>query len=258
MLPNFKIVIGGIVIFVLLFAVTGAGVLTPEVYTRVGAMPEIGRPMMQHVMADESAQFPATARRADELRLRELALLVAVPEPQAADGDEQARIAPAADEKSDADAEPIVAAIAADSASAALAAPPLGGPGLIATPSPVLRAWEEPVAAMTAAPTTPDGAPGPNGAAAQSIMDADRAKPAANAPQEARPTTRQGALDAEFTKPGDANHAANSDFPKRHHKIAAHAHKHLAAIHRVRQATSAPSSNPAVNFFRQTPFQTHF
>ena len=46
MLPNFKIVIGGILIFVLLFAVTGAGVVAPQIYTRVGAMPEIGRPLI--------------------------------------------------------------------------------------------------------------------------------------------------------------------------------------------------------------------
>jgi hypothetical protein len=257
MLPNFKIVIGGVVIFVLLFAVTGAGILTPQVYTRVGAMPEIGRPMMQRAIADKSAQFPAVTRRADELRLRELALLVAVPE-QAADEDEQATVAPAADEKSDGTTEPIIATIAADSASAALAAPPPSGPGSIDAHPPVLSAREEPVAATTAALITPDSAAGPTGAAAQSTTDADQGKPAANAPRQARPASRQGALDADFSKPGDANHAANSDIPKRHHRIAAHARKRLAAVHRVRQATTAPTVNPAINFFGQTSFQSHF
>jgi hypothetical protein len=257
MLPNFKIVIGGILIFVLLFAVTGAGVVTPQTYTRVGAMPEVGRPMMQRVIADESAQLSTSLRRGDELRVHELATLVAIPEPQAApERDEQAMIERDADEKSDAVTEPIVAAIAADSASAA---PPPSGPDSIAAPPPVLSARADQVAATTAAPTGPGGAARPNAAvAAESIADADRAKPAANAPQQARLTSRQGTLDADLTKPGDGNHSANSDVPKPHHRIAAHARKRLAAAHRVRQATPAATYNPAVNFFGQPSFQTHF
>jgi hypothetical protein len=76
MLPSLKIVIGAIVFAVLLFAVTGTGVVIPDTYTRIGEAPEIGRPMMQRMVTDEpgQAQFMALSltRRAGELdRLRE-------------------------------------------------------------------------------------------------------------------------------------------------------------------------------------------
>jgi hypothetical protein len=56
MLPNFKVVICAIMFAVLLFAVTGAGVVIPDTYTRVGEMPEVGRPMMQRMITDEPGQ----------------------------------------------------------------------------------------------------------------------------------------------------------------------------------------------------------
>jgi len=76
MLPNLKFLIGGVVFVLLLFAVTGASVTLPDSYTRVGSPPEIGRPMMQGMIAEEpaKAQFYATmvVRRNEELqRLRE-------------------------------------------------------------------------------------------------------------------------------------------------------------------------------------------
>jgi hypothetical protein len=237
MLPNFKIVIGGILVFVLLFAVTGAGVVAPQTYTRVGAMPEIGRPLMQRVIPDESALLSTSLRRGDELRLHELAALMAIAEPLAApDRDDQVSVARDAGEKSDATTEPIVATIAPDSASAA--------------PPPVLSA-REPVAATTAAATVPDGG-------AESMPGADRAKPAADVPSQARATSRQGALEGDLTKPGDGNHSASSDAPKRHHRIAAHARKRLAAARRVRQATPTATPNQPFNMFGQTSFQSHF
>jgi len=84
MLPNLKILICGAVFAPLLFAVTGAGVVLPDSYTRVGEMPEIGRPMMQRMIADEPAQaqfyIMTVARRSEELeRLRELAVLEVAP-----------------------------------------------------------------------------------------------------------------------------------------------------------------------------------
>jgi hypothetical protein len=244
MLPNFKIVIGGILILVLLFAVTGAGVVAPQIYTRVGAMPEIGRPLMQRVIADESALLSTSLRRGDELRLHELAALMAIAEPQAApDRDDQVMVGRDAGEKSDATTEPIGATIASDSA-----APPPGGRDSIAAPPPVLSA-QEPVAATPAA-TVPDGG-------AESMPGADRAKPAAVVPSQARAASRQGALEGDLTTLGDGNHSASSDAPKRHHGIAAHTRKRLAAAHRLRQATPA-TSNPAFNMFGQTSFQSHF
>ena len=84
MLPNLKILICGVVFAPLLFAVTGAGVVLPDSYTRVGEMPGIGRPMMQRMIADEPAQtqfyIMTAARRSEELeRLRELAVLEVAP-----------------------------------------------------------------------------------------------------------------------------------------------------------------------------------
>jgi hypothetical protein len=78
MLPNLKIVIGGILAFVLLLAVTGAGIVTAPTYTRIGTTPEVSHPMMQRIFA-EDVSAPALgaavlARREAELdSLRELA-----------------------------------------------------------------------------------------------------------------------------------------------------------------------------------------
>jgi hypothetical protein len=82
MLPNLKILICGVVFGPLLFAVTGAGVLLPDSNTRVGEMPEIGRPMMQRIIAEEPAHFRimTVARRSEELeRLRELSAVEVAP-----------------------------------------------------------------------------------------------------------------------------------------------------------------------------------
>ena len=84
MLPNLKILICGVVFGPLLFAVTGAGVLLPDSNTRVGEMPEIGRPMMQRMIAEERAQaqlhIMTVARRSEELeRLRELSAVEVAP-----------------------------------------------------------------------------------------------------------------------------------------------------------------------------------
>lgn len=83
MLPNLKILICGIVFGLLLFAITGAGVMLPDSYSRVGEVPQIGRPMMQRMIADEPAQAQfytmTVARRSEELeRLRERAVLEVV------------------------------------------------------------------------------------------------------------------------------------------------------------------------------------
>jgi len=249
MLPNFKIVIGGVLIFVLLFAVTGAGIVTPQTYTRIGAMPEIGRPLMQRVIADESAQLSTALRRGDEARQRELATLVAITVPQAApDPDEPAMIERAQDEKADEAAEPIAAANASPSA-----APPSGGLDSIAATPPASSAKEELVAAIAAAP-----AARPTAAAAALILDADQAKPTANALPQAGPASRQGALDADLAKSSDGSHPANSDAPKRRHRIAAHTRKRSAVARRARQAAPAPNSSPAFNPFGPTAFQSHF
>jgi hypothetical protein len=89
MLPNLKFLICGILFCVLLFVVTGAGVMLPDSRTHIGEMPEIGRPMMQRSMADVPAQtqvYVMTARRNDELeRLREPAPAQTEPDSAKAD-----------------------------------------------------------------------------------------------------------------------------------------------------------------------------
>src|SRR6267154_4752171 len=86
MLPNFTVVICGAVLTVIMLAVTGSGLITPETRTRIGEMPEVGRPMMQRMIAEPvgQAQFAvlALSRRAEELgRLRDLVAPVAEPTP---------------------------------------------------------------------------------------------------------------------------------------------------------------------------------
>jgi hypothetical protein len=259
MLPNFKIVIGGVLIFVLLFAVTGAGVVTPQIYTRIGAMPEIGRPMMQRVIGDEPAlaQLPASTRRGDELRLRELATLAAVLEPPAAPSrDEPAVNERAVEERSETPAE--VAAIEAALAPATAASPP-SGPRSIAQPSRAANAVEEPVAttALTASAAA-DQAARPIAAALTTgaVTDADRTEPAAEGPPQAGPAARPGAASADLTKPSGGNHSTNSGVPKPSHRAAALTRKRAA--HRLRQPAPAPTPNPAFNLFGQYSFQSHF
>ena len=77
MLPNFTIVICGAILTVMMLAVTGSGLITPETRTRIGEMPEVGRPMMQRMISEPAgqAQFAALelSRRAQEIgRLRDL------------------------------------------------------------------------------------------------------------------------------------------------------------------------------------------
>jgi hypothetical protein len=92
MLPNFTVVICGAVLTVMMLAVTGSGLVTPETRTRIGEMPEVGRPMMQYMIAEQAAQAQIAvldlSRRAEELgRLRDLVApaLVAAPTPAVRD-----------------------------------------------------------------------------------------------------------------------------------------------------------------------------
>ncbi len=118
MFPNVKIVLGGILLSIILLAATGSGMVTPQTYTRIGEMPEIGRPMMQQMFTDQTAQarfhILTLSRRTEELdRLRDL------PEPQAMaevppDEDLQVAAKPAVAEIPDRDAatEPILTSVA--------------------------------------------------------------------------------------------------------------------------------------------------
>jgi hypothetical protein len=81
---------------------TGSGLVTPETRTRIGEMPEIGRPMVQRMIPEQAgqAQFAALdlSRRAEEIgRLRDLAPPALVSEPAPAARDDELVQEPAKD-----------------------------------------------------------------------------------------------------------------------------------------------------------------
>jgi hypothetical protein len=136
MLPNFTIVVCGAVLTVIMLAVTGSGLITPETRTRIGAMPEVGRPMMQHLIAEPAGQAQIAmlevARRAEELgRLRDLPPSVPGPAPAVADDERPAEPATA-----QSPGEPAAPAIATP------AAPAIAAPAPVETPpaAPVIAA----------------------------------------------------------------------------------------------------------------------
>src|SRR5262249_56904720 len=119
----FTIVICGAILTVMMLAVTGSGLVTPETRTRIGEMPEVGRPMVQRMIPEQAgqAQFAALelSRRAEEIgRLRDLTppALVSGPAPAARDAEpvqepaEEPAPEPIAAEHLDQPAAPVVAA----------------------------------------------------------------------------------------------------------------------------------------------------
>jgi hypothetical protein len=156
MLPNFTVVICGAILTVFMLAVAGSGLIDPQTRTRIGAMPEIGRPMMQHMITEPAAreQFAAyeMSRRAEELmRLRDLAPTAVEPAP-AAEHDDDAL--PAVDSAAAADALPAAVAEAAPEEAAppvAEKAPGRDGVGLLA-PEDSRLAAEPAVELLPAAP----------------------------------------------------------------------------------------------------------
>jgi hypothetical protein len=185
MLPNFTIVICGAILTVMMLAVTGSGVVTPETRTRIGEMPEIGRPMVQRMIPEQAgqAQFAALdlSRRAEEIgRLRDLAPPALVSEPASAARDvelvqepaKEPAPEPVATEHPDEPAAPVVTA-----------APP-------APPAPVVVA--------AAAPAPPPAAPPP---AAPQTDDSGKA-PADTPPADSRDTAAVAVNATEAMVPG--------------------------------------------------------
>jgi hypothetical protein len=178
MLPNFTIVVCGAVLTVIMLAVTGSGLITPETRTRIGAMPEVGRPMMQHLIAEPAGQAQIAmlevARRAEELgRLRDLAPSVPGPAPAVADDERPAEPATA-----QSPGEPAAPAIATP------AAPVIAAPAPVETPpaAPII------VAAAPAVPTLPfPPAEDADGAVADAPPAPPREAPADGAPEAAIP-----------------------------------------------------------------------
>jgi hypothetical protein len=136
MLPNFTIVICGAVVTVIMLAVTGSGLITPETRTRIGAMPEVGRPMMQHLIAEPAGQariaILEVERRAEEIgRLGDLPPSVPGPVPAVTDDERPGEPAPA-----QSPGEPAALSIATPAAPAiaAPAAPTVVAPAPVETP----------------------------------------------------------------------------------------------------------------------------
>jgi hypothetical protein len=237
MLPNFKIVICGVILFVLLFAVTGAGIVTPQSYTRIGKMPEVSRSLMQRVIADEPglAQFQrlTVTRRSEELsRLLELAAPTLVPEAPVAPGNDEPP-KPAMIGSRDAAGVPIVATIETAPASSAPVAPA----GLL--------------------PGNPEAILGP-----ASTADADaapRRDPGIGVPAE--PGERDPRSIAALPVRPIENAGRPTPMAKRQivrarpaAKTAAHAPKH--PLHRVRQPVQTPSPDPSFSLFGQSYFRS--
>jgi hypothetical protein len=67
MLPNLRFLTCGILFCLVLFVMAGTGAMLPDARTRIGEMPEIGRPMMQQSIA-EAAPAPMQFYRVTVLR----------------------------------------------------------------------------------------------------------------------------------------------------------------------------------------------
>jgi hypothetical protein len=204
MLPNVKVVICAVMFAVILFLMTGAGVVTPDTFTRIGEMPEISHPMMQRMIAEEPAQaqvlMSTLARRNEELdRLYERAAALEIAPPVAPAKTEPEPVASAVSEAADVNA--IAATVAATPAlqpSGAMGTasgsveirPAIAGREVAPTePAPVAAAISTPEPAPIAAPIAapepvPAAAAGPDPAPVQvaALPPAEDAKPPASSP----------------------------------------------------------------------------
>jgi hypothetical protein len=189
MLPNFTIVICGAILTVMMLAVTGSVLVTPETRTRIGEMPEIGRPMVQRMIPEQAAQAQFAAldlsRRAEEIgRLRDLAPPALVSEPAPAARDDELVREPAKDPAP----EPVAAEHPDETAAPVVtAAPP-------APPAPVV------VAAAAPAPPPP-AAPPPALSPAPPADDSGKA-PADTPPADSRDTAAVAVNAIEAMVPG--------------------------------------------------------
>ncbi len=189
MLPNFTVVICGAILTVLMLAVTGSGLVAPETHTRVGAMPEVGRPMMQRMITEPAGQAQIAAfglaRRGEELiRLRAL-----VP---------TADVAPSTQQDDASAAEPAAEAVGAAALGDEAEAP--ATPVTVPTnPYAVLRA-----ATRSPAATAPEPAAAPVEIAALPPGDA----PAGAAPAEAVPDAPASVVETPGAHPMEGPAAA--------------------------------------------------
>jgi hypothetical protein len=168
MLPNFTIVVCGAVLTVIMLAVTGSGLITPETRTRIGEMPEVGRPMMQRMITEEAGrtQFAVLdlSRRVEELgRLRDLV----APAPAAG---------PATTFRDDEPVRESVAIELPDEPTAVAAAVP-PKPVVVPVPAPITVTASAP-APLLADPSLPAPQAEPGGRAAADPLTADSRSPA--------------------------------------------------------------------------------
>ncbi len=164
MLPNFTIVVCGAILTVMMLAVTGSGLVTPETRTRIGEMPEVGRPMLQRMIPEQAgqAQFAALdlSRRAEEIgRLRDLAPPALVSEPAPAVRDAELVQEPAKEPAP----EPIAAEHPDEPAAPVVTAAPPAPPAtvVVAAVAPAPPPAAPPPATPPAAPQTDDSGKAP-------------------------------------------------------------------------------------------------
>jgi hypothetical protein len=208
MLPNFTVVICGAILTVVMLAVTGSGLITPETRTRIGEMPEVGRPMMQQMIAEPAgaAQFMALelSRRGEELaRLRDLVTPAPVGEPAAAVRSEEPVPAMAQEAAPAAAQMTPRAAVEVQTPIPAIAEDPI-------TPeSPALDLSSPPAAAPALLAATPAAPAAPLPAPRKALPPAEGSHAAAR-PVPAEPRAPAGADAAEATSRGNGDAASSS------------------------------------------------
>jgi hypothetical protein len=256
MLPNFTIVICGAVLTVMMLAVTGSGLITPETRTRIGEMPEVGRPMMQRMISEPAGQAQLAvlelSRRAQEIgRLRDLVMPALVSEPAPAVGEGEPAQEPAK--------EPAPAAVAADHPDE-----PLVAPAIAAAPMPVpevvvvAEAALVPPAALQAhdsGKTVADPLPASRGDASVDAIEAmipgatvTRAVAALANPEEVAPSVHLGArLNVRLPRAQTVAKAATlARRPVRH--AVRRPHRHLHRSYAFHGAAANPFAQPRMQY----------
>jgi hypothetical protein len=257
MLPNFTIVICGAVLTVMMLAVTGSGLITPETRTRIGEMPEVGRPMMQRMISEPAGQAQLAvlelSRRAQEIgRLRDLVTPALVSEPAPAVGEGEPAQEPAK--------EPAPAAVAADHpdelVAPAVTAAPMPVPEVVVVaeaalvPPAALQAHDSGKTVANPPPANPADTsvdaieamiPGPGATVSQAVA-------ALANPEEVAPSVHLGAhLNVRLPRAQTVAKAATLARRPVHHAVR-RPHRHLHRSYAFHGATANPFAQPRMQY----------
>jgi hypothetical protein len=266
MLPNFTIVICGAVLTVVMLAVTGSGLVVPETRTRIGEMPEIGRPMMQRMITEPAAraQFAELdlSRRADELgRLRDIMpAIVAEPAPAREEAQEvspraagEAAQATIGRTARDATQEPAnetgegLDLADYDGPAGGAAAPPATAPAVVAAAAPPADRPTETVATTVPAPPTAAPAPIDAGSIERPEAGARAVAALSNAEETARSIQPGARLNIRLPRSQRwAKAAVIAKKPAR--QAVRHVHRHGHRAYAVQRGSVNPFGPPATQF----------